>query len=219
MTDMKPTIAILGGTGKQGPGLALRWARAGYTIIIGSRVAEKAETVAAELNEKLGIDTIQGLANADAARAADISVLTVVQDAQPKAVESLKDALQGKILVDATARVEFRNPQAPEPPAAARVAQDILGEGAIVVAAFQNVPATALKKNLDKPIATDVLICSDDVDAAEKVVVLAEDGGMRAFYSGPLNNAVVVEGITALLISMNKHYGGHGTIQVVGLEK
>lgn len=219
MTDMKPTIAILGGTGKQGPGLALRWARAGYTIIIGSRAAEKAETVAAELNEKLGIDTIRGLANADAARAAEISVLTVVQDAQPKAVESLKDALQGKILVDATARVEFRNPQAPEPPAAARVAQDILGEGATVVAAFQNVPATALKKNLDKPIATDVLICSDDVEAAEKVVVLAEDGGMRAFYSGPLNNAVVVEGITALLISMNKHYGGHGTIQVVGLEK
>lgn len=218
MSD-KPTIAILGGTGKEGPGLAMRWAHAGYKIVIGSRQAEKAQATAAELNAKMGIDTVEGLENADAAQAAEICVLTVVQSAHQAALEGLKDALQGRILVDATARVEFRDPKPPTQPAAARIAQDILGEGVRVVAAFQNVPASALKKNLDQPVNTDVLVCADDVDAGEQVVALAEAGGMRAFYAGKLDNAVVVEGITALLISMNKHYGGHGTVQVVGLEK
>ena len=88
-----------------------------------------------------------------------------------------------------------------------------------VVAAFQNVPASALKKNLDKPVKTDVLVCADDVAAGEQAVALAEDGGMRAFYAGGLDNAVVVEGLTALLIAMNKHYGGHGTVQVAGISK
>lgn len=218
MSD-KPTIAILGGTGNEGPGLAMRWAHAGYKVVIGSRQAEKAQATAAELNAKLGIDTIEGLENADACRAAEICVLTVVQSAHQAALEGLKEALQGKVLVDATARVDFRDPKPPAPPAAARFAQDILGEGVRVVAAFQNVPASALKKDLDRPVDTDVLVCADDVAAGEQVVALAEAGGMRAFYAGGLDNAVVVEGITALLIGMNKHYGGHGTVGVVGLEK
>ncbi len=215
----KPTLAILGGTGKEGPGLAMRWANAGYKVIIGSRQAEKAQDTAAEINQALGIDTVSGMVNEEAAKAADISVLTVVQAAHQAALEGLVEALQGKVLVDATARVDFRDPKPPKQPAAARLAQDILGEGVRVAAAFQNVPATALKKNLDKPVNTDVLVCADDVDAGEQVVSLAEAGGMRAFYAGGLDNAVTVEGITALLISMNKHYGGHGTVQVVGLSK
>lgn len=218
MTE-KPTIAILGGTGKQGPGLAMRWVHAGYKIIIGSRQAEKAEATAVELNEQLGVDTITGLANEDAAKAADICVLTVVQSAHKYALEGLKEALQGKILVDATARVEYNDPKIPEKPSAGRAAQDILGDGATVVAAFQTVPANVLRRNLGQPIKADVLVCADDVSAAEKVVELAEAGGMRAFYAGNLDNAFVVEGMTALLISMNKHYGGHGSIQVVGLKK
>jgi NADPH-dependent F420 reductase len=215
----KPVLAILGGTGNEGPGLAMRWAYAGYKVIIGSRQAEKAERIAAELNEKLGIDSIEGYENADAASKAEICVLTVVQSAHQPALESLKDALQGKILVDATARVVFKEVKAPAPPSAARIAQDILGPGATVVAAYQNVPASALKKNLDQPVETDVLVCADDVEAAEKVVILTEGGGMRAFYAGGLDNAFVVEGITALLIAMNKYYGGHGTVQITGLKK
>ena len=215
----KPTVAILGGTGKEGPGLAMRWAHAGYTVIIGSRQLEKAQATATGLNAKLGIDTITGLDNAAAAQAADISVLTVVQAAHQPALTGLKEALQGKILVDATARVEFRDPYPPAQPSAGRIAQDILGAGVQVVAAFQNVPASALKKNLDKPVSTDVLVCSDDVGAAEAVVALAEAGGMRAFFAGGLDNAVVVEGLTALLIAMNKHYGGHGSVQIVGIDK
>ncbi|MBN1665781.1 MAG: NADPH-dependent F420 reductase [Anaerolineales bacterium] len=202
----KPVIAILGGTGKEGPGLALRWATAGYRIIIGSRQLEKAQETAASLNAQLGIDTISGLENADAARQADLSVLTVVQSAHRAALEGLVDALKGKILVDATARVEFRDPRPPTPPAAAEIAQQILGPEVRVVAAFQNVPAHALKK-LDQPIASDVLVCAEDLAAAEQVIELARAGGMQAYYAGGLANAVVVEGLTALLISINKHRG------------
>jgi NADPH-dependent F420 reductase len=203
----KPTIAILGGTGKEGPGLAMRWASAGYRIIIGSRQEEKARATAAELNNLLGIDTITGCVNEDAARQAEISVLTVVQSAHQAALESLRDALNGKILVDATARVDFRDAKPPIEPSAARTAQTILGDAVSVVAAFQNVPAHTLKKNLGGKIATDVLVCADDTQAAEQVIRLANDGGMQAYYAGGLDNAIVVEGLTALLISINKHYG------------
>lgn len=219
MTDTHPTIAILGGTGKEGPGLAMRWAVAGYPIIIGSRQTEKAHATAVELNEKLGIDSIIGMENGDAARQADISVLTVVYSAHQTAVAGLVEELHGKILVDATARVDFRDPKPPEPPSAARLAQNLLGAGARVVAAFQNVPAHALRKNLGQSIDTDVLVCSDDLEAAQEVIKLAEAGGMRAYYAGDLDNAVIVEGLTSLLISINKHYGVKtASIGVTGLD-
>jgi 8-hydroxy-5-deazaflavin:NADPH oxidoreductase len=213
-----PTIAILGGTGKEGPGLALRWAYAGYPIIIGSRQLEKAQKIANELNETLGIGTIKGMGNKDAARSAEICVLTVVQSAHQAALESLYEDLQGKILIDATARVDFRDPKPPDPPAAARKAQDILGNGVRVVAAFQNVPAHALKKNLGGSIHTDVLVCSDDAEAAQTVVQLAKAGGMTAYHAGGLDNALVVEGLTVILISLNKLYGSKtASIGVTGI--
>jgi 8-hydroxy-5-deazaflavin:NADPH oxidoreductase len=202
-----PTIAILGGTGKEGPGLALRWASAGYPILIGSRQAEKAVATAQELNAKLGSDRVQGLENVQATRQAQICVLTVVQSAHQAALETLKEDLQGKILVDATARVDFRDPRPPLPPAAARQAQDLLGPGVRVVAAFQNVPAHLLKKNLGQPLDVDVLVCSDDRGAAEQVSRLAEAAGMRAYLAGGLDNALVVEGLTSLLLSINQNYG------------
>ncbi len=205
MNLKKPFIAVLGGTGNEGPGLALRWADAGYQIIIGSRLAVKAEKTAARLNEILSINTIRGMKNDAAARAADISVLTVVQSAHQAALTGLIDSLQGKILVDATARIDFRNPKPPSPPAAAEIAQEILGNGVRVVAAFQNVPAHALKK-LGEPIDSDVLVCSNDVEAAKQVITLAANGDMKAFYAGSLENAITVEGLTAILISLNKYH-------------
>lgn len=205
MSEGKPTIAILGGTGKEGPGLAMRWAKAGYQVVIGSRQEEKAQATAAQLNQQLGITSITGMQNREAVIKSDLCVLTVVQSAHREAVESLRDVLQGKILVDATARVDFRDPKPPQPPSAARQAQDILGKGVRVVAAFQNVPAAALR-NLDQPLHSDVLVCADDASAAEAVIRLAKDGGMKAYYAGSLDHAVVVEGLTALLISMNKYY-------------
>lgn len=204
--DKKPILAILGGTGKEGPGLAMRWAKGGYQVIIGSRQTEKAQQTALQLNQALGINTIVGMENNLAARQADICVLTVVYTAHQAAIEALKEDLQGKILVDATARVDFRDPQPPAPPSAARFAQNCLGRDVKVVAAFQNVPAHLLKADLDKPLSSDVLVCSDDLLAAEEVIRLANAGGMRAYYAGNLDIAVVVEGLTALLIQVNQHY-------------
>ena len=215
----KLIVAVLGGTGKEGPGLAMRWAHVGYKVIIGSRQLEKAQRIAKELNEKLALDTITGLENGDAARHADISVLTVVATANKPALQGLVHDLQGKILVDATARVDFRDPRPPDPPAAARIAQDILGPGTRVVAAFQNVPAHTLRTKLGQPLHTDVMVCADDVDAAEQVIQLVQAGGMRAFYTGGLDNAVIVEGLTALLIGMNKYYGTKtASIGISGIE-
>ncbi len=215
-----PTIAILGGTGKEGPGLALRWAKFGYPIIIGSRQLEKAQATADKLNNELGIDTILGFENGTAARKADLCVLTVVHSAHEQAIDGLKEDLSGKILVDATARVDFRDPRPPAPPSAARLAQNKLGDQVRVVAAFQNVPAAALRKNLDQPLDEDVLICADDPADAAEVSILAESLGLNAYYAGNLDNAVVVEGLTSILISMNKHYGSRSaSVQVTGIRK
>jgi NADPH-dependent F420 reductase len=222
MTSMKPlpTIAILGGTGKEGPGLALRWAKSGYPVIIGSRQLEKAQATAEELNKILASDLIRGFDNGTAAQQADICVLTVVFTAHEQAIKGLINDLQGKILVDATARVDFRDPKPPSPPSAARIAQNLLGDRVRVVAAFQNIPAATLRKNLDRPVGEAVLICADDPADAEQVQQLAESLGMNAYYAGNLDNAVVVEGLTSILISMNKYYGSRSaSIQVSGIRK
>jgi NADPH-dependent F420 reductase len=215
-----PTLAILGGTGNEGPGLALRWANLGYPVIIGSRQKEKAQTTADKLNEQLGIDTILGFENGEAAQKADICILTVVHKAHKQAIEGLKSDLQGKILVDATARVAFPDAKPPASPSAARLAQEMLGPDVRVVAAFQNVPAAALRKGLDQPLEVDVLVCADDPADAEVVSTLVEALGMSAYYAGDLDNAIVVEGLTSILISMNKYYGSRtGSIQVSGIKK
>ena len=214
----KTTIAILGGTGNLGPGLAQRWAHAGHDVIIGSRKAEKAQDVAAELNAELGKDLIRGMANEDAAQEASIAVLTVQQEAHQAALSGLRAALQGKLLVDATARLNFPKLTPPAPPSAAQIAQEILGFGVRVVGAFQTVPAAGLRKNPDQPLDSDVLVCADDQDAAQQVIQLARDAGLNAYYAGGLDKSIVVEGITSLLVTMNKHYGSrHGTIRVAGL--
>jgi len=201
-----PVIAILGGTGKEGTGLALRWAKNGYPVIIGSRQKEKAQLVVDQLKKELPGGNFRPLVNDEAANAADINVLTVVQDAHQTALQSLRSVLSGKILVDATARVDFRNPQPPSPPSAGRIAQEILGPKVKVVAAFQNVPAYNLKKNLERKLDFDVLVFSDDTIAADTVIELVKGADMRGYYAGNLDNAIVLEGLVAVLISLNKHY-------------
>jgi len=212
----KPTIAILGGTGHEGTGLALRWATSGYKVIIGSRKEEKALRVTEELNEILGTELIKGMENGAAARIADINVLTVVATAHEAALKGLKDDLQGKILVDATARIKFPNPKPPEPPSAARLAQNLLGDGVPVVAAFQNIPASALK-DLNKELDSDVLVCADNREDADQVSELIRSAGMNAYYVGDLDIAITVEGITAVLVYLNKYNDiKHASIKIVG---
>lgn len=219
MTETKPKLAILGGTGKEGTGLGLRWARAGYPVIIGSRSAERAAQAAAEMNTALGLDTVRGLENEAAVEAGEIVVLTVPPDAQIATLEGVKDKLRGKILVDATARVDARDPHPPSGPSSGRMAQDLLGAEARVVAAFQNVPAHALKQ-LDHELASDVLVCADDAEARAAVVSLAEAAGMRAYEAGGLDNGLIVEGLTALIIAMNKRYKSKtGGIRVSGISR
>ncbi|MBM4424956.1 MAG: NADPH-dependent F420 reductase [Chloroflexi bacterium] len=211
------TISILGGTGHEGSGLGLRWAKAGHNIIIGSRAAEKAEAAALELNALLGLSTVCGMDNLSAAKAGEIVVLTVPPEAQIATLESVKPALAGKILVDATARVDAKDPKPPQGKASARMAQELLGDGVRVVAAFQNVPAHALKK-LDRELASDVLVCGDDPDARAEVARLAEAAGMQAYEAGGLDNGIVVEGLTALIISVNKRYKSKtGGIRISGI--
>jgi len=219
MVENNHIIAILGGTGKEGSALALRWASAGFTVIIGSRKVEKAQATAAELNKQLDKKKIIGMENGSAAKQADICVLTVVQEAHRLVLESLIDELQGKILVDATARVDFRDPRPPESPSAARTAQTILGSKVKVVAAFQNIPANSLKKDISLPINSDVLVCADDISAAQQVIQLGQAAGLRGYYAGGLDNAIVVEGLTSILISINKYYKiKTASISISGLE-
>jgi len=206
MTESLPTIAIIGGTGKEGTGLAFRWAYAGYKIIIGSRQLEKAHKAAEAINQQLQIATTIGLENKAAVKLGDICVLTVIPAAHQQIIRSLKNDLEGKILVDATSRVDYHDPKPPEPPPAAFESQNLLGTSVRVVAAFQSIPARLLTIGINYPLDADVLVCSDDIDAAEQVIQLARAAGMRGYYAGALTNAIVIEGLTSVLISLNKYY-------------
>lgn len=212
------TIAIIGGTGREGRGLALRWASAGYKILIGSRDAEKASKAADEINRRLGIQTIIGMENADAVKIAELCVLTVIQAAHQQVLEYLQPVLSGKILVDATSQVDFNDPLPPDSPSAAMRAQTILGDSIKVVAAFQNIPARSLGKNVGQLLDIDVLVCSDDAQAAETVIQLVQAAGLHGYYAGKLHNSIVIEGLTSILISLNKQYGVKDTsIKITGL--
>lgn len=214
------TVAVLGGTGKEGSGLAARWALHGYHVIIGSREAEKAQNRAAELNESLGGAYLVGMDNISAAQQANLVVLTVPYSAHRATLESVKDQLVGKILVDVTvplAPPKVRSVSIPEGKAAALEAQAFLGDGVKVVAAFQNVSA---EKLVDPAVTVDcdVLITGDDADAKAEVARLVEAASMRAVDAGLLVNAIAVEALTPVLLYINKKYNVHGSgIRITGI--
>ncbi|HEC23225.1 MAG TPA: NADPH-dependent F420 reductase [Chloroflexi bacterium] len=211
----------MGGTGKEGSGLALRWSHAGYDVIIGSRSQEKAERVTAELNALLGADKIRGMTNDRAASQAEIVILTVPYSAHRATLEGVREYLQGKILVDVT--VPLKPPQItvvnlPEGRTAAEEAQALVGDSVRVVSAFQNISAMHLK-DLNHTVDCDVLITGDDAEAKEAVIALAEACGMRGIDAGPLANAIVAESLTPVLLGINKRYKAKGAgIRITGLE-
>ena len=212
-------IAVLGGTGKEGSGLALRWANAGHTVVIGSRDAARAAAVAQELNLVFGDERIAGADNLSAATDADVVVLSVPYTAHAVTIAGVKNALTGKVVIDVTVPInptDFLRVQVPAGGSASREAQSMLDNGARVVAAFQNISATHLKK-LDAVVDCDVLVCGDD-DAAKQIgMQLVRDVGMRAWDAGPLDNAVVVEGLTPILLGINKRHKVKGAgIRITG---
>lgn len=203
-----PVIGVLGGTGKEGGGLAYRWAHAGYPVFLGSRSAEKAIEAAAEMNRELGIDSVRGGSNAEAAAAGQIIVLTVPYAAQRSTLTEVQTALKGKILVDVTVPLvppKVNRVQLPENGSAVEAMQKMLGADVRVVSAFQNVSAHHLK-DLDHAAECDVLVCSDDAAASDEVIKLVRATGLRGWNGGALANSVVAEGLTSVLIALNQRY-------------
>jgi len=207
---MLPTISIIGGTGAEGSGLALRWAYSGYSVTIGSRSLDKALGKAAELNLKVP-DTkpqLVGQDNLVAAKGCQIAVLTVPYNAHRETLLDLKEDLYGKILVDVT--VPLMPPKVdqvhiPAGDAAGLEAQEILGPDVRVVSAFQNISAAHLQEP-ERDIDCDVLVCGNDTLACEEVISLVEAAGMSGLHAGSLVNAIAIESLTPVLISLNKHY-------------
>jgi NADPH-dependent F420 reductase len=223
MPDNTPTlltIAVLGGTGKEGSGLAMRWALNGYRVIIGSRDAEKAATRAAEMNAELGGDYLTGMANADAAKAANLVVLSVPYSAHKSTLETVKEVLEGKILVDVSVPLQppaVRTVHLPEGQAAALEAQSFLGDSVKVIAAFQNVSAEELN-DPNHHVDCDVLVCGDNEEAKAEVMALVKGTGLRGIDAGKLANAIAVESMTCVLLYINKTYQIKGAgIRITGI--
>lgn len=212
------TIAILGGTGDLGTGLAIRWAKAGHTIIIGSRTLEKAQTAVTNLQKTSPDTPAQAMENGDAAAAGDIVVLTVPADHQLSTLDSVRDSLKGKILIDVTVPLvppKVGTVQLPPEGSAGKRAQDLLGDDVMVVTAFQNIAAHLLQE--DVKIECDVLIAGNKKAARDKVMELVEQAGMNGWHAGPIENSAAAEALTSILIQINrKHDISHSGIKVVG---
>jgi NADPH-dependent F420 reductase len=206
---MKYTLGIIGGTGKEGSGLAYRWAMAGHKVIIGSRQVEKALTAVEILREKIGEQEVDlsGMSNPDAVNACDIAVLTVPFAAHAATLEGLKEELRGKLLIDVSVPLvppKVTKVQMPPEGSAALQAKAILGPDVQVVDAFQTVSFERLLSG--EEIDCDVLVAGGNKESREIVIGLAEDMGLNAWDAGVIENTVVVEGLTSILIGLNIKY-------------
>jgi 8-hydroxy-5-deazaflavin:NADPH oxidoreductase len=219
MTNQLPTLAVLGGTGKEGGGLAFRWANAGYKVILGSRSAERAEAAAAEMTSALPHAALSGSDNRTAAAAADIVILAVPYAAQQATALEVADLLTGKVLIDVTVPLvppKVARVSLPEGGSAVAALQKALGPEVRVVSAFQNISAHHLRE-LDRDVGCDVLVCGDEDAACDATVALAEAAGMKAWRAGPLANSAVAEALTSALIAINRRYAIAGAgIRITG---
>ena len=216
------TIAVLGGTGREGKGLAYRWAQAGYPVIIGSRSSERAIQTAAEIIGTLdGSPSVVGMSNDEAASNADIIVLTVPYAAHAETLQAVKHALVGKILIDVTVPlVPPKRSKVQMPPAgsAAQEAKAILGEGAEVAAAFHTIPHEVLLT--DQPVDCDVLVTGTSKATREEALKLVAAAGLVGWDAGPIENSVVAEGMASVLIHVNRVYGStHAGIRITGVNR
>jgi NADPH-dependent F420 reductase len=222
--DKKPiliTLAVLGGTGKEGKGLVYRWAKAGYRVLIGSRTPEKAQATAVELTGLLGGEAaIEGVSNLTAAQRADIVALAVPYAAHRQTLETVKAALKGKILIDVTVPLvppKVTRVQMPPAGSAAQEAREILGEDVQLASAFQNISHEHLLQ--DGPVECDVLVTGTSKEARSETLKLVAAAGLTGWDAGPIENSVVVEGMTSVLIGINKQYGSTSAgIRIIGVQ-
>ena len=215
-------IAVLGGTGKEGKGLAYRWAKAGLEVVIGSRQLEKAQTAADDLNLLLSTDNmVVGMENDKAAAWCDLAVLTVPFQAHLAMLELVKDALKGKILVDVTVPLvppKITKVQMPEAGSATMEAQKFLGEEVSVVCAFQNISYERLLN--DEEVDCDVIVCGTGKDNRAIVIDLVEKAGMVGWDGGVIENSVVIEGLTSILLGLNRQFEGKAAgIKITGITR
>lgn len=217
---MNKKIAIIGGTGKEGKGLAYRWAKYGHHVIIGSRSLEKAKAAVAEIlgllpdGSKLFADT-----NENAANKSDIAVITVPYTAHREIISTLNEVLAGKILIDVT--VPLMPPQVttvhiPAAGSAALEAREILGNDCKIASAFHNISHDLLIK--DDPISCDVLVCGTDEETRQLTLELVKDAGLKGWDAGSLENSIVAESLTSILIHINKKYKARNAgIKITGV--
>ena len=203
----RPALAIIGGTGALGMGLAMRWAAAGYPVVLGSRTSEKAKAAARDIEPGNGAPPARGDDNLGAARAGDIVVITVPFSGHDAILDEIGDAVAGKIVVDAVVPLvppKVSLVQLPAQGSAAQIAHQRIGDKALVVSAFHNVSAAKLRAT--GAVDCDVLVFGNDRAARERVIALADAIGTRGIDGGPIANSVAAEALTSILIGINRRY-------------
>jgi NADPH-dependent F420 reductase len=210
------TVAIVGGTGNLGGALVLRLGAPGVKIIIGSRDAEKAEKAVEALKPKLRAGEIVGTTNREAVKTADFLVIAVPYEGHAQMVSDLKGQLAGKVVIDTVVPLNKVKPFVPPAGSALQEAQQILGDEAPVIGALHNISAVDLG-DVDAPLG-DVLVCGDNAEAKQKVIEIVQRIGATAYDGGPASNAYVIEGLTGVIIYLNRKYKSkHGSIKISGI--
>jgi NADPH-dependent F420 reductase len=210
------TVTIVGGTGNLGGALALRLGAPGVKIIIGSRDAEKAKTAVEALKPKLRAGEIVGATNREAVKDADFVVIAVPYEGHAQMVSDLKGQLAGKVVIDTVVPLKKVRPFVPPAGSALQEAQQILGDEAPVIGALHNISAVDLG-DIDSPLG-DVLVCGDNAEAKQKVIEIVQRIGATAYDGGPASHAYVIEGLTGVIIYLNRKYKSkHGSIKIVGI--
>ena len=210
------SVAIVGGTGNLGGALALRLGAPGVRIIIGSREAEKAKKAVETLQPKLRAGEMIGTTNQEAVKDANFVVIAVPYEGQAQMVQDLKGQVAGKIIIDTVVPLNKVKPFVPAAGSALQEAQQILGDEAPVIGALHNISAVDLG-DVESPLG-DVLVCGDNAEAKQKVMEIIQRIGAIAYDAGPASNAYVIEGLTGVIIALNRKYKSkHGSIKITGL--
>jgi hypothetical protein len=210
-------VAIVGGTGNLGSALAVRFGAPGVKVIIGSRDEQKARTAVETLKPKMRAGELEGTTNRQAVKDAGFVVIAVPYEGHAQTVQDLKGQVAGKIIINAVVPLKKLRPFVPPAGSALQEAQQILGDEAPVIGALHNISAVDLG-DMDSSLG-DVLVCGDNPEAKEKVIDIIRRVGARAFDGGPAYNAYVIEGLTGVIIYLNRKYKSkHGSIKITGIE-